>query len=241
MSRDVPVVVFFDLDRTLIPFNSAFLFARDEWRAQRLPTARLLESAVWMSLYHLSLVDMEVALTRAAEFYRGVPEEHIRQATEAWFETRVRHALLPLGRAALDRHRAAGHRLVLHTSSSPWLAAAAAAAWGLDDWIANIFATNEAGQLTGAIVRPVCFGRGKLTLARRYVERIGANLEDAWFYTDSATDAPLLHAVGNPRVVQPDPWLARLAATHGWPRVDWRGPCEKTDHKPILSNTISSE
>jgi len=223
MSADAPILVFFDLDRTLIPFNSAFLYARDEWRAERLPTTQFLESAVWIGLYHLSLIDMEVALARAASFYRGVPEEHLRQATEAWFDARVRDALLPLGRAAIARHRADGHRLVLHTASSPWLAKAATDAWGLDDWIANRFPTDDAGHLTGALARPICYGRGKLTLARRYADQMGARLEDAWFYTDSATDAPLLGAVGHPRVVQPDPRLRRLAKARGWPRVDWRG------------------
>lgn len=49
---------FFDLDRTLIPFNSGMRYARWEHKAGRLATRHLVQSAVWLSLYHLSLVDM---------------------------------------------------------------------------------------------------------------------------------------------------------------------------------------
>lgn len=216
-----PTLVFVDLDRTLIPFNSAFLHARDEWRARRLPTARFVESAIWLGLYRLSLMDMESAFARAAAYHRGALEADLRDATATWFDRRIRHAILPLAKETIARHREAGHTLVLHTSTSPWLAENAARAWGLDDWISNRFPTDTEGRLTGAIARPICYGHGKLTLARAWAERCGADLADAWFYTDSASDAPLLDAVGNPRVVRPDLRLSRLAARAGWPRVDW--------------------
>jgi HAD superfamily hydrolase (TIGR01490 family) len=216
-----PTLVFVDLDHTLIPFNSAFRYALDAWREKRLGTARLVESAVWLGLYRLSLMDMEQALARAAAYHRGVGADELAESTAAWFERRVRDALLPRAKTTLERHRAAGHRLILHTSSSSWLASAAAGAWGLDDWISNHFPSDGTGRLTGAIARPICYGHGKLVLARSYAERAHARLEDAWFYTDSASDAPLLEAVGQPRVVRPDPVLTRLAARRGWQRVDW--------------------
>lgn len=214
-------LAFFDLDRTLIPFNSAFRYAIDEWREGKLPTLRFLESAAMIGLYHLSLVDMEAALTRAAAYYRGIPAAELDRSTRTWFDRRLRDALLPGAVEALARHREKGDLVVLHTSSSCWLAEAASEAWGIDAWIANRFQTDATGRLTGALLRPISYGRGKLTLARAFAETHGAALDDAWFYTDSASDAPLLAAVGHPRVVRPDPRLSRLAAREGWPRVDW--------------------
>ncbi len=214
-------LAFFDLDRTLIPFNSAFRYALDEWREGRLPMLRFVESAAMIGLYHLSLVDMEAALARAAGHYRGASEAELGRSTREWFERRLRHALLPGAAEALADHRRRGDLVVLHTSSSCWLAEAATEAWELDAWIANRFHVDAAGRLTGAIARPISYGRGKLTLARAFAESHGASLADAFFYTDSASDAPLLEAVGHPRVVRPDPRLARLAAREGWPRVDW--------------------
>ena len=42
------------------------------------------------------------------------------------------------------------------------------------------------------------------------------DLPESWAYSDSASDLPMLRAVGNPVAVNPDPELARIAAQQGW-------------------------
>ncbi len=50
----------------------------------------------------------------------------------------------------------------------------------------------------------------------------GIDLGASSFYTDSISDLPVLEAVKEPRVVNPDPRLGRLAKKRGW-RIDlWR-------------------
>jgi phosphoserine phosphatase len=46
-------------------------------------------------------------------------------------------------------------------------------------------------------------------------------MDQAAFYTDSITDLPLLEAVGQPIVVNPDARLRRVAKRRGWPIEDW--------------------
>ena len=47
----------------------------------------------------------------------------------------------------------------------------------------------------------------------------GLDLAQCYAYSDSASDLPMLEAVGHPVAVNPDGRLARHARLHGWPIV----------------------
>lgn len=45
---------------------------------------------------------------------------------------------------------------------------------------------------------------------------------DAYFYTDSSDDLPLLEAVTRPVTANAKPALAQLAAARGWPQLEFQ-------------------
>ena len=47
----------------------------------------------------------------------------------------------------------------------------------------------------------------------------GLDLDQCWAYSDSASDLPMMEAVGHPVAVNPDPKLERVANKLGWPVV----------------------
>ncbi len=212
---------FFDLDRTLIDCNSAVPYARFERREGRISRRQLATGIAWSVLYHFSLIDIDRAYEKALSHYKGVPEQELRERTRRWFDLEIVQRLQPGARAALDRHRAAGERLVLLTNSSCYMAEIATERWGLDAWLANGFVTAADGTLTGTMVKPLCYGRGKVVRARRWAADNGVELSDSAFYTDSLSDLQMLREVGEPRVVNPDPRLRREASRRGWPVLDW--------------------
>jgi putative phosphoserine phosphatase/1-acylglycerol-3-phosphate O-acyltransferase len=110
---------------------------------------------------------------------------------------------------------------VLLTSASAFAARAARDAWRLDDFLSNDFPTDEQGRLDGTFVTPLCYGEGKVVRARAWADERGFDLSKAYFYSDSFSDAPMLRAVGNPRVISPDPRLSREARQRGWPVLQW--------------------
>ncbi len=215
------VVAFFDLDRTLIDVNSAMLWARHERERGVISRWQLARAALWTGLYHLALADVERAFEEALGHYRGQPASDLDLRTREWFAEHVAVRLRPGAKAALAEHRAEGHRLVLLTSSSAFQAAAAAEQWGFDAYLANEFPVDERGRLMGTVTRPLCYGPGKVTWAERWAAAEGARLEDAYFYSDSYTDLPMLARVGTARVVAPDPRLRREARRRGWEVLDW--------------------
>lgn len=212
---------FFDLDRTLIPVNSARLFARSERAEGRLSLAGMVRAGWWLGLYHFGLADMERAYDAATAKYAGEHEDTLRDITARFFARDIQPLLLPAARAAMDEHRAAGDLLVLHTASSCYMAAEATAAWGFDAWLANRFHVDDAGHLDGRIQRPLCYGPGKATHARAFASEHGIDLSKSAFYSDSISDVPMFELVGQPVVVNPDPRLAKEAVRRGWPVEHW--------------------
>jgi len=212
---------FFDLDRTLIDLNSGAAYARFEYRERRISLFQLGQSALWMVLYHLSMIDMERAYRQAIGHYTGLQEAELEARTRRWFDAEIVSRIRPGALEALETHRSQGHPLVLLTASSGYASRAVCAQWKLDHYLANRFPTDDQGRLTGEIEEPLCYGPGKVVHARRWAAEHSIDLEASWFYTDSLSDLPMLEAVGHPVVVHPDPRLEREARRRGWPREDW--------------------
>ena len=60
------------------------------------------------------------------------------------------------------------------------------------------------------------YGEGKVEAMRRVRRRARHRPRRSYAYSDSASDLPMLRAVGNPVVVNPDDELAAIAAAEGW-------------------------
>ncbi len=216
------VAAFFDLDRTLIRENSGKLYAYEEYRAGRMSAWQVAKSAYWLLLHHYALLDVEAAYGKAAQHWRGVPGDEVRALAAEWFARDVSKRLTPGGRRALDEHRARGHMSVLLSNTSEYIAAAAARSWQLDGWLANAIPCNAQGRILGTMGTPLCIGPGKVQKAEAFAMEHEIDLAQSYFYGDSVTDAPMLARVGNPRVVNPDAGLAKLARENDWPVIDFR-------------------
>ena len=66
-----------------------------------------------------------------------------------------------------------------------------------------------------------CFREHKVTKVDAWLAALGAPplaaAEASWFYSDSASDLPLLQAVRHPVAVRPDARLRAHAQAAGWP------------------------
>jgi HAD superfamily hydrolase (TIGR01490 family) len=213
---------FFDLDGTLLAANTANLWAARERRHGRLALAGLARVAFYMACYRLGVLDIEAALRSALAGLRGVQEEHIRAESRVWWAEDVRHHVAPGARPVLEAHRARGDLLVLLTSSSRYASEQAREEFGLDEVLFQQYEVRD-GCFTGEPLQPFCYGPGKVHVAEAFAREAGIDLSRSAFYSDSATDVPMLERVGQPVVVNPEARLRRIARTRGWPVADWRG------------------
>lgn len=221
-------IAFFDLDRTLISRNSGAMWVRSELRGGHITYGQALAAYRWIARYHLGFARLEDALLASIASLRGAVEAPVRERTLAFYEREVRGLFRPGAFATIARHRAAGDALVLLTSSSSYLAAAACADLGFDGYLCNRFEVDAAGRYSGRPVGPLCYGPGKVQAALPFAKERGVPLVACAFYSDSASDLPMLNAVGLPVAVNPDPRLRLVALARGWKIVDWGEPEGRT-------------
>jgi HAD superfamily hydrolase (TIGR01490 family) len=72
------------------------------------------------------------------------------------------------------------------------------------------------GVYTGNLAGPFAYGEGKATALRQFAQEEQIDLLASWAYSDSASDLPMLRAVGHPVAVNPDAQLAGVARSEGW-------------------------
>ena len=90
-----------------------------------------------------------------------------------------------------------------------------------DDVLANRlkFASEVA---TGEVVEPLLAEQEKVAAMRDYCNLHGFKMEEAKAYSDSASDLPMLEAVGYPAVASPDRGLREVAVERSWPIYDFK-------------------
>jgi putative phosphoserine phosphatase/1-acylglycerol-3-phosphate O-acyltransferase len=216
-----PVVAFFDMDRTVLQGYTAIALAL-EWVRHRnagegRPGGRQLAREMLAALDRRGGGRSYTATyRRLIRSLAGLDEAYLAELGEAAFERSVQSGLYREARQIIRRHRELGHKVVIVTAATEYQAAPVARALDAD----ALFCTRlkqSGGRLSGEVDGNLCFGEGKLIAARRYLRRLGAVPGEAWFYSDSRDDLPLLKKVGNPVATNPSPALQAHALQEGWP------------------------
>jgi HAD superfamily hydrolase (TIGR01490 family) len=214
-------IAFFDLDRTLIARNSAAMWVREEFKQGRVTRGQMARALMFLLRYHLGGVNFQPALRKTIAILKGSAERELAERTLDFYAQKVRPLFRPKAREIVEQHRAQGDRLVLLTSSSPYLAEPASSELALHEVLCNRFEVDALGIFTGEPIEPLCFGDGKLLHATACAERAQTPLEQCYFYSDSMSDLPVFEAVGHPVAVNPDMRLRRYAKARGWQIQDW--------------------
>ncbi len=212
-------IALFDLDHTLIPFDSGSVFTRFLAEHGALPDSFAAQYLDYCHQYAAGRLDM-VEMHR---FTVGALAVHAPERLGAWlaeFEALIAPLVPPAALALVQEHQAAGHRCALVTATTRIVAAPFGRVLGLADVLCTEPAFDARGHCTGEVIGVPCFREHKLTHVQAWLASEGKGLGDvarSWFYSDSANDLPLLLAVSDPVAVNPDPTLAAHAATAGWP------------------------
>lgn len=115
----------------------------------------------------------------------------------------------------IGMHKAAGRDVVIVSSSGEEVVAPIGAMLGADRIIATQMMIEE-GKYTGEIGR-YAYGPEKAVAIRALAAERGYDLPACYAYSDSATDVPMLEAVGHPFAVNADRALRKIATERDWP------------------------
>jgi phosphoserine phosphatase len=115
-------------------------------------------------------------------------------------------------------HQEAGQQVYIVTAALQEMADLLAHVLAFDGGLGSRLEVVE-GRYTGRPSGPFNYREGKVVSMRRLAEREGLDLTASYAYSDSESDLPMLRAVGNAVVVNPDPQLRRIAAQEGWEAI----------------------
>ena len=113
-------------------------------------------------------------------------------------------------------HQDAGRATFIISAAGVELVEMLARVLGMDGGIGTRYGIGSDGRFTGQLEGPFMYGPGKVEALHRYADEHGIDLEESYAYSDSASDLPMLQAVGNPVVVNPDDELLAVARDEGW-------------------------
>lgn len=149
--------------------------------------------------------------------YAGISEDRLVCVGEELFRTLLRARVYGDMVSLMRQSRREGLRQVLVTGALDTITRPLAAHLEVDDWAANRLEINGAGEATGNLLPPVLAGPEKASWIRAYADAHDLDLSRCHAYADSASDIPMLCAVGHPVAVNPDAQLKATADAHGWP------------------------
>jgi len=207
---------FFDFDGTLISGYSAIAFIQEQITRGNLSVRELMELVGAMGSFGIGKMGFSAMMIATTQFMRGVREDSYINFGEELFRSHIAKLIYPESRALVQAHLDKGHTVAIISSATPYQVEPAARDLG----IGNVVCTRlevEKGSFTGAVVRPVVFGPGKVTAAEALADEFGADLDESFFYSDSDDDIDLLERVGNPRPLNPNSRLMSIAERRGWP------------------------
>jgi HAD superfamily hydrolase (TIGR01490 family) len=213
----------FDLDNTLIAGDSDHAWGEFLVRMGRVDAAEhQRRNDAFFQDYQAGRLDINAylrfALAPLATMTTGelahLHRQFMSEVISAWW--------LPRAAAVITRHRSAGDRLVVITSTNRFVVEPICAHLGITDLIATELEQID-GRYTGNILGEPSYRDGKVIRLQQWLENRDQSLAGSYFYSDSINDLPLLQHVDNPVAVDPDPQLRAVATAEGWPIISLRG------------------
>jgi phosphoserine phosphatase len=126
-------------------------------------------------------------------------------------------------------HRRLGHRTVLLTGALDVIVDPLRPLF--DDVLCAALAQSR-GRFRGELLTSPPTGEARALLMADYAVDHGLDLGESVAYADSASDLPMLEAVGHPVAVNPEAKLAAIARKRGWHVEQW--PRAPGGPRPLL-------
>jgi HAD superfamily hydrolase (TIGR01490 family) len=236
---------FFDLDKTVIDRASIAAFGRPFLKGG-LINRRLVARAAVSQLIYLYFGADEERLARVRESMlavaKGWDRAQVRQIVRETMLKTIEPIMYAEALELMELHRAAGHRVYLVSASPEEIVLPLADLLGVDGAVCSRGEVDEQGCYTGCMAF-YAYGESKATAMRELAERTGIDLAASSAYSDSATDLPMLEAVGRPVAVNADRALSRIARERGWETRHFTKPIRLRDRvgrsTPVVTTSLA--
>ncbi len=216
---------FFDLDKTIIAKSSTLAFSKPFQAGGLISRRAVLRSAYAQFVYLVGGADHD-QMEKMREFLSGLSAGWDVQAVRDIVADTLHNVVDPLvydeAVTLIEEHHLAGRDVIIVSASGTEVVEPIGDLLGADGVVATRMHVRD-GRYTGEI-EYYAYGENKAQAIRDLAAEHGYDLERSYAYSDSATDVPMLEAVGHPYAVNPDRELRRHAAERGWPVLVFTRP-----------------
>jgi HAD superfamily hydrolase (TIGR01490 family) len=223
--RAVRGAAFFDLDKTIIAKSSSLAYSKPFYKAGLINRGALLRSAYAQFIYLLGGADhdqMERMRAYLSELSQGWEVEQVRAIVAETVHELIDPIIYDEAASLIEEHQAEGRDVVIVSSSGIEVVEPIGELLGADKVLATRMVVED-GRYTGEF-EFYAYGPYKAEAMVELAEQEGYDLSASFAYSDSATDQPMLDAVGHPFAVNPDKALRKTALQRGWPVLDFSTP-----------------
>jgi len=213
---------FFDLDGTLIPGSANIPLAKAAFRQGFMSPADLakdLRNGVSFLLKGATDQRSAQVRDRILRAVAGHRAEDVEALADYFLDDLI-GSITPAMRDVLAQHAHAGDERIVISASPTEIVSRLATEAGLEAGVGTTAARDDNGVYTGELAGPFCYKHGKVEVMQQLAAERGYNLAECHAYSDSASDLPMLQAVGHPVAVNPEPELREIAERRGWPIVE---------------------
>ena len=209
---------FFDLDKTVIARSAMVALSPHLLRAG-LITRRLMLRGAWSQFLFERFGADDDRMYRyrdtALRITRGWDQSLISTVVAESLIESIEPIVFAEALELIRSHQAAGDRVFIVSASPVEIVQPLAAHLDITDVIASRARTDAHGRYTGEL-EFYSYGPFKAEAIRAVAASDDIDLASSYAYSDSATDLPMLDAVGHPVAVNPDRELTRIAVERGW-------------------------
>ena len=209
----------FDLDHTLIPFDSDYEWGeftitlgwRDGVEFKRMNDA-------FFEQYRAGTLDIHAYVRFATQAIRQQGATKSTAAHAQFMTAMVQKGITKQALELVASHQRAGDAVVIVTATNAFVTRPIADAFGVTELIAIELDRNAEGELTGEISGTPSFREGKVTRVKQWLaeRHLGWADVETTFYTDSINDLALLEQASHPVATNPDDRLRAVAIDRGW-------------------------
>lgn len=211
----------FDLDHTILPFDTQALFCNYVLRKEGWRRIYLLWFIPCLPLAACKLISLRTMKRVFSSYLWGMKKEtlenHVREFLTSDFDT----ALYPAVVAEIERNREEGRLLILNSASPEFYLAGISEKLGFDHFIGTDMEVRETMAFLPSISGPNNKHGAKITAMRdrSLIPDDVEMLPDSWAYSDSSADIPLLSIAEHGVMIHPGETLASVGAE---PDHEWR-------------------
>ena len=211
----------FDLDNTLLPFDSDKAWNQFLIDIGAVDEAHYHENnEQFYQDYLEAKLDIRAYQRFACEILQNYPIEKVTTWRDQYIKEIVRPQLQRKALQCIQGYKIGGFHTLIISATNTFIVEPIASLHGVDSYLGCEFEYID-GRYTGELTGIPTYKEGKIAALEAWLRSQGAEATTVHFYSDSINDRPLLEQADQAFVVDPDRSLAKLANDQGWPVVQF--------------------